>query len=122
MLKLTTLLPSGDEMEWEIDTDKLTYHDHFPALISEIERDGGPRIFILEFVRVTHLGREMTLVVDENGIAAGRQPNNLASKIYRNNSGRQDTIQPAGHLRGFQDSQIYGAAILIDGAKREILD
>jgi len=109
MLKLTTLLPSGDEMEWEIDTDKLTYHDHFPALISEVERDGGPRVFILEFVRVSHLGREMTLVVDENGIAAGRQPNNLASKIYRNNS-------------GFQDSQIYGAAILIDGAKHEILD
>ena len=114
MLKLTTLLPSGDEMEWEIDTDKLTYHDHFPALISEIERDGGPRVFMLEFVRVSHLDREMTLVVDENGIAAGRQPNNLASKIYR------ASIFWAS--RPANKSQIYGAAILIDGAKREILD
>lgn len=103
-MQITTILPSGEMRTWEVSTSKLTYAEHWDLLRDEIEKDGGPDVSLLEFVRVEHDGREKTLIVDENGIMMGRPINPKASEIY----GRS--------------SPIFGAALLVDGKKFDILD
>jgi hypothetical protein len=104
-MKMETIFSDNDQpnLSWTLDADKITYNDHFRLLRKLIEGESNIPCHLLEFVSISHDGEEKTLIVDENGVAMGRQINVKASELY-----------PEG--------KIFGNAILVTGKKHSIMD